>query len=166
MTDNVIKLKDDSVLRLAIQTSDGKETGEYLEFQLDDIELPLRYQELLEKDKKNKEHLKNQMLIIDRREDVKGKKLLSKNEEDKIKALNEFFIKEIEVYNMFLGARGVEKLLNGRKFTWTTLSEIDEIINKQISPYLDISMKTITDKIKEKYKQVEEKNEEQVEVVE
>jgi len=166
MTDNVIKLNDNSVLRLAIQTSDGKNTGEYLEFQLDDIELPLRYQELLEKDKKNKEHLRNQMLIIDRREDVKGKKLLSKNEEDKIKALNEFFIKEIEVYNMFLGARGVEKLLNGRKFTWTTLSEIDEIINKQISPYLDISMKTITDKIKEKYKQVEEKNEEQIEVVE
>ena len=71
MTDNIIKLNKDSVFRLGIQTSDGKDTGEYLEFQLDDIELPLRYQELLEKDKKNKEHLRNQMLIIDKRQDVK-----------------------------------------------------------------------------------------------
>lgn len=166
MTDNIIKLNKDSVFRLGIQTSDGKDTGEYLEFQLDDIELPLRYQELLEKDKKNKEHLRNQMLIIDKRQDVKGKKLLSKNEEDKIKALNEFFIKEVEVYNMFLGPRGVEKLLNGRKFTWTTLQEIDEIIEKQIAPHLDVSMKNITEKVKEKYSQAIKRNEEQIEVIE
>lgn len=165
MADNVIKLNKDSVFRLGIQTSDGKDTGEYLEFQLDDIELPLRYQELIEKDKKNKEYLRNQMLIIDKRQDVKGKKLLSKNEEDKIKALNDFFIKEIEVYNMFLGARGVEKLLNGRKFTWTTLQEIDEIIEKQIAPRLDVNMKNITEKVKEKYSQALKKSEE-IEVVE
>lgn len=163
--DNIIKLNKDSVFRLGIQTSDGKDTGEYLEFQLDDIEIPLRYQEMIEKDKKNKEYLRNQMLIIDKRQDVKGKKLLSKNEEDKIKALNEFFIKEIQVYNMFLGARGVEKLLNGRKFTWTTLQEIDEIIEKQIAPHLDVNMKNITDKVKEKYSQAIKKSED-IEVVE
>ena len=165
MIDNVIKLNKDSVFRLGIQTSDGKDTGEFLEFQLDDIELPLRYQELIEKDKKNKERLRNQMLIIDKREDVKGKKLLSKNEEDKIKALNEFFIKEVEVYNMFLGARGVEKLLNGRKFTWTTLQEIDEIIEKQIAPHLDMNMENITKKVKEKYSQAVKKSED-IEVIE
>lgn len=165
MIDNFIKLNKDDVLRLGIKTNDGKDTGEYLEFNLEDIELPLRYQELLEKDKKNKEYLRNQMLIIEKRQDVKGKKLLSKNEEDKIKALNNFFIKEIEVYNMFLGARGVEKLLNGRKFTWTTLEEIDEIIEKQIAPYLDVNMQKITDKVKEKYAQAVKKSEE-IEVVE
>jgi hypothetical protein len=165
MTDNIIKLNKDSVFRLGIQTSDGKDTGEFLEFQLDDIELPLRYQELIEKDKKNKEQLRNQMLIIDRRQDVKGKKLLSKNEEDKIRALNEFFMKEIQVYNMFLGSRGVEKLLNGRKFTWTTLQEIDEIIEKQIAPHIDINMKKITDKVKEKYSQAVKKSED-IEVIE
>lgn len=165
MTDNFIQLGKSDVLRLNIRTEDGKETGECLEFDLGDIELPLRYQELMEKDKKNKENLRNQMLIIDKRQDVKGKKLLSKNEEDKIKALNEFFIKEIEVYNMFLGPRGVEKLLNGRKFTWTTLQEIDEIIEKQITPHLDVSMKSITDKVKEKYKQVTKKDED-IEVIE
>lgn len=160
-----IQLQKDDVLRLGIVDSEGNDTGEYLEFNLSDIELPLRYQELIEKDKKNKEYLRNQMLIIDKRQDVKGKKLLTKNEEDKIKALNDFFIKEIEVYNMFLGPRGVEKLLNGRKFTWTTLQEIDEIIETQISPKLDISMKSITDKVKEKYSQAVKKNED-IEVVE
>lgn len=164
--ENFVQLNKSDVLRLGIRTEDGKDTGEFLEFQLDDIELPLRYQELLEKDKKNKEQLRNQMLIIDKRQDVKGKKLLTKNEEDKIKALNDFFIKEIEVYNMFLGPRGVEKLLNGRKFTWTTLQEIDEIIEKQIAPHLDISMKNITEKVKEKYGQAVKRNEEQIEVVE
>ena len=150
MTDNVIKLNKDNILRLKIETSDGKDTGQMLEFDLEDIELPLKYQELIEKDKKNKEYLKNEMIIIDKREDVKGKKILSKNEEDKIKAINEFFRKEIDIYNMFLGKNGVQKLLNGRKIGWTTLQEIDEIIEKQIAPHLDISMSKITEKIKEK----------------
>lgn len=165
MTDNVIKLNKSDVLTLKIVTDEGKETGESLTFDLADIELPLRYQDLIEKDKKNKEYLKNQMVIIDKRQDVKGKKLLSKNEEDKIRALNDFFIKEIQVYNMFLGPRGVEKLLNGRKFTWTTLQEIDEIIEKQIAPHLDVNMKNITEKVKEKYSQAVKKSED-IEVIE
>lgn len=163
MTDNFIKLNKSDVLTLGIKTDDGKETGEYLEFDLEDIELPLKYQELLEKDKKNKENLKNQLLIIDKRQDVKGKKLMSKNEEDKIKALNDFFNKEIEVYNMFLGENGVQKLLNGRRLGWTSLQEIDEIISKQIAPKLDLSMNKITDKIKEKYGFI--KTKEDIEVI-
>jgi hypothetical protein len=164
MTDNVIKLNKSDVLTLKIVTNEGEETGEKLVFDLEDIELPLKYQELAEKDKKNKEQLRNQMLIIDKRQDVKGKKLMSKNEEDKIKALNDFFKKEIEVYNIFLGENGVQKLLNGRKLGWTTLQEIDEIIEKQIVPYIDITMDKITEKVKEKYGQAVKKSEE-IEVI-
>lgn len=160
MTDNFIQLSKGNVLTLKIKTVEGKETGEVLEFDLEDIELPLRYQELLEKDKKNKENLRNQFLIIDKRQDVKGKKLFSKNEEDKIKALNEFFKKEAEIYNMFLGERGVEKLLNGRKLGWTTLDEIDKIIKEQIEPHLNLTMDSITNKIKEKYSEAVARNKE------
>ena len=166
MTENIIKLNKSNTLKLKIQTDEGIDTGEYLEFDLEDIELPLRYQELVEKDKKNKERLRNDILIINKRQDVKGKKLFSKNEEDEIKALNEFFKKETEVYNMFLGENGVQKLLNGRKLGWTTLQEIDEIIEKQITPYLDLSMESINKKIKEKYSQAINKNKEQIEVIE
>ena len=151
MTDNIIKLNKDSVFRLGIQTDDGKDTGEYLEFQLDDIELPLRYQELLEEDKKNKQWIRNQEIIINKREDVKGKKLMSKNEEDLIRAVNEFFKKEVEIYNKFLGENGVQKLLNGRPMGWTRLQEIDEIISKYIVPKLEMSRDNIKDKIKSKY---------------
>ena len=54
MTDNFIQLGKSDVLRLGIKTDEGVDTGEYLEFDLEDIELPLRYQELVEKDEKNK----------------------------------------------------------------------------------------------------------------
>jgi len=165
MTDNFIKLGKSDVLRLGIKTDEGVDTGEYLEFDLEDIELPLKYQDLLEKDKKNKEHLKNQLMIIDKRQDVKGKKLMSKNEEDKIKALNDFFKKEEEVYNMFLGENGVKKLLNGRKLGWTSLQEIDEIIGKQIAPHLDIRMEKITEKVKQKYQEALNNNKD-IEVIE
>ena len=160
MTDNFVQLNKDDILRLGIKTFEGNETGEYLEFDLGDIELPLRYQELLEKDKKNKEWIRNQLVIINKRQDVKGKKLLSKNQEEEIKALNEFCKKEIEIYNMFLGENGVQKLLNGRKVNWNTFDDINKIIDKQIVPYLDRNMKKITDKIKDKYKTIAEKSEE------
>ncbi len=160
MTDNFIQLKKDNILRLGIKTEDGVDTGEVLEFDLEDIELPLKYQELVERDKKNKEQLRNQMLIIDKRQDVKGKKLLSKNEEDKIKALNDFFKKEAEIYDGFLGKDGVKKLTNGRRLGWMVFDEIDEIIEKQITPHLDLTMSKITDKVKEKYGKAIEKSKE------
>lgn len=162
MTDNFIQLEKSDVLTLKIRTADGKETGEVLTFDLEDIELPLRYQELIEKDKKNKEYIQNQLVIIEKRQDVKGKKLLTKNQEDQIKALNDFFNKEVETYNMFLGENGVQKLLNGRKLGWTSLKEIDKIIETQIVPYLDLNMENITKKIKEKYGV---KKEDEIEIV-
>ena len=156
MTENFVQLNKSNLLRLGIKDENGKDTGEYLEFDLEDIELPLKYQDLLEQEKKNRQNLKNQLTIIEKRQDVKGKKLMSKNEEDKIKAINEFYKKEVDVLNGFLGDRGVEKLLNGRKIGWTTLEEIDEIVSKQIQPYLKDNMTSIEDKIKNKYGHKEE----------
>lgn len=156
MTENFVQLNKSNLLRLGIKDENGKDTGEYLEFDLEDIELPLKYQDLLEQEKKNRQNLKNQLMIIEKRQDVKGKKLMSKNEEDKIKAINEFYKKEVDVLNGFLGDRGVEKLLNGRKIGWTTLEEIYEIVSKQIQPYLKDNMKSIEDKIKNKYGHKEE----------
>lgn len=156
MKENFIQLNRDNILRLGIRTADGEDTGNYLEFDLEDIELPLRLQSLTEEDKKNRQNLRNQIAIIDKRQDVKGKKIMSKNEEDRIKAMNDFFNKEVEVYNMFLGENGVNKLLNGRKLGWTSLQEIDEIINNQIAPYIEKNMTDITNKIKEKYSTTEE----------
>lgn len=151
-SDNEIQLKkNENDLILRIRDEEGKPTGEFLRFNLQDIELPLRWQELLENDKKNRAYLKNQFTIIDKKEDHKGKKLLSANEEAKIKAMQEFYKKEIEIYNMFLGERGVQKLLNGREISWNTLEEIDEIIEQCILPKLKVNADEIKRKITEKY---------------
>lgn len=154
--EDIIQVKNDNILRFKIADKNGIDTGETLEFDLEDIELPLRYQELIEKDKKNKQWINNQIKIIEKRQDVKGKKLLSKNDEDLLKALEEFFKKEVEVYNMFLGENGVKKLLCGRKLGWKTFEEIDEIISKYIAPKLQLSMDNFTNSMKEKYAVKEE----------
>lgn len=162
--EKIIKLKKNDILHLDIETEEGK-TGEFLEFDLEDIELPLKYVELVEEDKKNKKWLRDETLIIDKRQDVKIKgDLMSKNERDKFKALETFFKKEVEIYNGFLGENGVQKLLNGRKVGWTSLEMIDEIIETQIVPYLDLSLAHITNKIKDKYGKAVEKSKKVMEV--
>lgn len=151
MTDNYIQISDDEIVILKIKTKDGKETGEELRFDVNDIELPLIYQDMMYKIKKNVEKLQNDFIVIDKRQDIKGKKILSKNQEDKIKAYNDFLKKQVEAYNMFLGKNGVEKLLNGRKLGWTTLDEIDDIIANQIAPFITNIFGNIEDKIIGKY---------------
>jgi len=163
MTDNFIQLGKSGVLRFNIRTDEGVDTGEYLEFDMEDIELPLIYQEIGERLKKNQDKLKNQLLIINKRQDVKGKKLLSKNQEDEIRAVRDFVNEQVNIYNMFLGKNGVQKLLNGRKPTYEMFEYIDEIIEKQIMPHLNFNIETIKDKIKNKYKK---DNEEEIEVLE
>ena len=162
-SDNVIQLKNDDILRLKIVDTKGNDTGNQLEFDLSDIELLLTYQKIVEEDKRNRAYLKNQFTIIDKKEDHKGKKLLSSNEEAKIKVMAEFFKKEKEVYDMFLGENGVDKLLNGRKLTLNTLAEIDEIIEKTILPKMEINAKSVKDKIMSKYSIKENKRDDVIE---
>lgn len=151
-SDNVIQLKkNDDILRLRIVDEEGNDTGNYLEFNLEDIELPIRYQTIIEEDKKARARLKEQFIIIDKKQDHKGKKLLSFKEEEKIKAMQEFYRREVEIYNMFLGDNGVEKLLNGRQLSWGTLAEIDEIIEQNILPKLNVSAENVKAKIMKKY---------------
>lgn len=166
---DTIKLKNENLYRVFIYTPEitddtgkiiceSKPTGEYLEFDLEDIELPFIYQEIIEKLKESRKKLKNKFLIIEKQKDHKGKKLMSSNEEAKLKAMNEFYKEQVELYNMFLGENGVQKLLNGRKLRWTTLNEIDEIIEKEIAPKLDITLEDITNKIKNKYSKKKEED--------
>lgn len=163
--EKIIRLKKNNVLKLEIETEEGIKTGEYLEFDLEDIELPLKYAELIEEDKKNKKWLRDEQLIIDKRQDVQVKgELMSKNTLDKFKALETFFKKEVEIYNGFLGENGVQKLLNGQKVGWTTLEMVDEIIEEQIVPHLDLTLKNINEKVKEKYGKAVERQQRVLEV--
>ena len=158
MEENYIQLKKNENLVLRIRDEKGNDTGNYLEFNLEDIELPLRYQQIIEEDKKNRLDLKNKFTIIDKKQDHKGKKLLSANEEARIKAMMDFYKREVEIYNMFLGEKGVEKLLNGRELSWSTLDEIDEIIETAILPRLQTNAEDIKKKIIKKYGKEEKRD--------
>jgi hypothetical protein len=158
-----IKLQeDDSILKLPIYTSDGKNTGNYLEFNLEDIELPIKYQELMDRDKKNRNNLQDKLHSIDKKEDVDEGKTLTRNEREKIIAIQDFLKEEVKIYNIFLGENGVEKLLNGKSLQWNTLQKIDKLIEEQILPHLNIKMESINEKIKKKYATNEE---EEIEVL-
>ena len=154
-----IQLKKDSILRIGIKDSDGNDTGEHLEFDMEDINLALRLNECDEKHRKNLEFLRNQFIIIDKKEDKKGKKILSWKEEEKLKVLQDFYKREMEALDLFLGQGGTRKLLNGRNPYYSMYEDISEIL-EPIMPKLKLRADDIAKKIKDKYSNVnnQEKN--------
>ena len=145
-----IQLKKDNILRIGIKEADGTDTGNVLEFDVEDIELPIRLQECFAEHKKNIQDLRAQYIIIDKKQDKKGKKMLSANEEAKIKVLQNFYNKEIEALDLFLGQGGTVKLLNGRKPYLTMFDDINEYL-EPIVPLIKERAGSIEDKIKAKY---------------
>ena len=154
-----IQLKKDSILRIGIKDSDGNDTGEHLEFDMEDINLALKLNECDEKHRKNLELLRNQFVIIDKKEDKKGKKILSWKEEEKLKVLQEFYKREMEALDLFLGENGTKKLLNGRNPYYSMYEDINDML-KPILPKLKLRADDIAKKIKDKYSNVnnQEKN--------
>ena len=165
MTDNFIQLEKGNVFRIGIKDENGNFLKKVLEFDFEDSSVLLKYQDMMEKIKKDKSWLNNQYLIIGKRQDVRGKKLLSKNEEDKFRAEQEFFKRIVEDYNMFLGTNGIETLLNGRNVSFASLIMVDKIIEKQILPLLEKYQNKIDEDIKKKYLSMK-KVEEEIEVIE
>lgn len=149
MTD-VIQLKKDNILRIGIKDANGVETGEHLEFDLEDIELPLRLNQCEAQHRKNLEFMKMQFVIIDKKEDKKGKYLLSWKEEEKIKVLQEFYKREAEALDLFLGKDGTKKLLNGRNPYYSMYEDINEML-EPILPKLKLRTEDIINKVKQKY---------------
>lgn len=153
MKDYTIQYKDTDTLEFKILDSKGNETGETLKFNLNDVELPLKLQDIQEKIKKSRINLKNKATLIKSRPDKRGKKLMSANEEAMIQLIGDFFKEQAQIYNQFLGKNGVEKLLCGCPLGWTSLKKIDEIVEKTIMPELNTSMDKIMKEIKDIYKE-------------
>lgn len=149
--EDFIKLKKSNILKIGIKDADGKDTGEHLEFDLEDIDLPFRLNDCEKQHNENLQELKRKFIIIDKKQDVKGKNIMSANEEAKLKAMQEFYRKEEQALDLFLGENGTKKLLNGRKPYYTMYDDISEIL-EPILPKLTANAKSIEDKIKAKYK--------------
>ena len=143
--EKTIHLKKDNILRLYIEKEDGTKTGEYLEFDLDDLEIFERFEEIEKEDKKIRDTLKGKLIVIEKQEDT------PKKQKDFIKAEKEFFKAETQLFNKFLGDNGVEKLLYGRKLGWTTLGELNKIVEEQIQPLLKQNARNFKDIMKDLY---------------
>lgn len=142
------KDKNDNILK----DEKGKEV--YIEFDLGDIELPLRYNKCINQVEQAKKNLKAQFIIIDKRKDYKGKQLLSSNELEKVKATKQFY-KDMEMaMDLFLGQGGTKKFLNGRNPYWEMWDDIDEML-KLFYLKMKLTINDMTDRIKEKYKVTE-----------
>ena len=153
-----IKIKErKDIFRLGIIDEYGKivkdQNGEEvcLEFDLADIELPLRYNRCINEINNAKRKLKNQFLIIDKKQDHKGKQLLSKNEETKARAIEEFYKEMEQAMDLFLGQGGTRKYLNGRKPYWTMFEDLSEAL-KPYLPKMQLTVKDLENRIKDKYK--------------
>lgn len=153
MTENSIQFKRENVLKITLYNEKGEDSGEYLEFDLEDIELPLKYQQAIEDHKKNYNSLKNQLLIISKKEDHTGKKLLSSNQEAEFKALSDFYQKEMKTMDLFIGEGKtrviLEKVMRRRPYI-TMFNDIIESL-EQVSHLFNNGYKSIEEKIKEKY---------------
>lgn len=149
--ENVIQLKKRDTIKIGILDENGKDTGEYLEFDFNDIEYPLLINKCTIEHQKNINVSRMKFLAVDKKEDKEGKYALTKNQEEKLKILNEFYNKEMEVLDMILGKGGCKKMLNGRKPYYEMFDDIVEAL-EPIMPILEKKVNNINDKIREKYK--------------
>ena len=159
--EDIIQLKKrKDILKLGLADEEGNVLKDndgnniFLEFDLGDIELPLKYNRCVNQIEEARKKLKTQFIIIDKKQDHKGRQLLSYNEEQKAKAVKQFY-RDMEIaMDLFLGEGGTKKYLNGRNPYWEMWDDISEALE----PHLDkmkLTITDMTDRIKSKYKVVE-----------
>ena len=150
-----IQLKQDNLFKIGIKNAEGEDTGEIITIDLEDIELPLKAQKSEEMIKNNNRWLQAQRLMIEKRPDKKGKKLLSANDEALLKTVNEYYKRQTEAYELVLGKGSIKKILCGREIYITFFSDLEEQM-KKLRPKLNqnvVDIKTKINSIVEKYGQ-------------
>jgi hypothetical protein len=150
-----LQMKARNTVKIGLKDEFGNEKKDengnllYIEFDLEDIELPLKYNKCEFLIRKAKQDLKFDLLIINKRQDVKGKYLLSKNEEDRIKATKKYYKTMEEAMDLFLGEGAVNKIF-GKKRYYEMFDDLAEQL-EPILPLLSENLANITKMIPEKY---------------
>lgn len=150
--ESFIQLKKDNIIRIGIKDSEGNDTGKYISFDLEDITLPLRLSDCEELHKKNIVNLRDKFVIIEKKEDKKGKKILSWKEEEKLKALEEYYRQEMKALDMFIGEGKTQMILDlmGRNPYYSMYEDISEML-VPILPKLEMNADSIKKQIINKY---------------
>ena len=144
--------KSDKVLRIPIIDENDKDTGEFLQFDVEDIQTALNLQDAIEMHKKNVAYFKNQEVIINKQQDHQGKKVFSSRQESLAKATKEFYKREIEAMDKFIGEGKTEVILKvmGRNPYLSMFNDIEELL-EPIFPIIEQKYKDYKKEIETKY---------------
>lgn len=137
-----------------IYTIEVNDNGDTIEFDLEDIGLNFKLLKTLREIDRIGNYMKNELTIIDKRQDVKGK-YISKNEEDTLRLWNKAFKDMRNAMDSFLGEGACQKIFGDRNYI-----EMFDDLMEQLKPHLEkmkISYKDIKDKITKKYSATEKK---------
>lgn len=151
-----ITLKKRDTLKIGIKDENGMpkkdELGNelYIEFDMEDIELPVRYSKCAYLVEKATNTLRNEMTIINKKQDSKGKGLMTKNEEAKMEALKKYYNSTEEAMDLFLGKGGTKKIFGEVRYL-TMYDDLAEML-EPIMPMLKEKTQSIDERIKAKYK--------------
>lgn len=151
-----IQLKKRNVLRIGIKDENDvakvDENGNevYIEFDLEDIEIPERYSKCVYLINKATDTLNSDFIIINKKQDSKGRGIMTKNQEAKMQALKRFYKSMEEAIDYFLGKGGTQKIFGNARYL-TMFDDLSEML-EPIMPKLQVNVDNIDKKIKEKYK--------------
>ena len=137
-----------------IYTIEVNDSGDTIEFDLADIGLNFKLLKALKEIDRIQEYMKNELTIINKRQDVKGK-YISKNEEDTLRLWSKCFKDMRSAMDCFLGEGACQKIFGDRNY----IEMFDELM-EQLKPHLEkmkISYKDIQDRIKKKYSATQNK---------
>lgn len=153
----MIKLKKDNVLREPLYDEKGELTSFEFVFDMEDIELPLRIDQAYYEHKKNLQSIKNQIRIIDKKEDRKNDGILTWKERQKLLAYKEYYERDIKAMDMIIGEGKTMEFLKAvrRKPYYSMFDDICDLL-EPLMPKLKSITEDITEKIKEKYDKKEE----------
>ena len=155
-----IKQKKRNIIRIGIKDEDGNikydEDGHevFIEFDLEDINLVDNYSKAISLCEKAGKTLQNELVIINKQEDVKINDYLTKNQKAKMDALKKYYKSIEDAMNLFLGEGGFSKIF-GKKRYLTMLDDLADML-EPIMPLLKVNIDNIKNKIVTKYKVTDE----------
>lgn len=137
-----------------IYTIEVNDNGDTIEFDLEDIELPLKLNEAFMSVDRITNSLKQKEIAISKKEVIK-KGIMTNVEEERIKAYRDAFKEMRRAMDCFLGKGACQKIFGDRNYP-----EMYDDLFEQLQPHLEkmkIKSENIAKKIEEKYSNSDKK---------
>lgn len=154
--ENTIQLSEKNVVKFKVKKENGEDTGLVIKIDLQDIELPLRINKMQEIHKKNVSLLRQKYTALSKKEDKKGRSLLTWKQEEEIKLVREFYNNEMKALDMFIGQGMTKKILKAME-RYPYYDMFDDIISsfENVLDIIENEANSMIENIKKKYGNVD-----------